>query len=120
MVEQLVSQKRETQQRHHAASHSCLTTMTQQFGPADDLAKSSLPPGWIQMWDNPGNRRFFFNTLNHHIQYDVNVVMEKGALAAVQTTQTEAEDLDYFNDPILHLVDRISVRSARSLILRTT
>jgi hypothetical protein len=67
--------------------------MTQQYGLTDDTVKDSLPLGWIQMWDNLGKRHYFFNTFDHDIQYNVNIVMEKGALAAADTN-TETEEFD--------------------------
>jgi hypothetical protein len=39
------------------------------------------------MWDNPGWRHYYFNTLDHDIQYDMVRVLEKGTLAAAAKTE---------------------------------
>jgi hypothetical protein len=60
---------------------------TQEFDVVAGKDEGILPPGWIQRWDNPGGRCYFFNTLDHDTQYDMVVVLEKGALPAEVKTE---------------------------------
>jgi hypothetical protein len=80
MVEQLVARQREMQQRHASAASAALrqSTMTQQYAQEEEEV---LPEGWIRMWDNPGKRHYYFNTVDHAIQYDRVKVLEIVALA---------------------------------------
>jgi hypothetical protein len=69
MVNQLVGRQDQMQKRHAAASlHQ--TTMTQQFALPPSAEIYSLPQGWQQMWDHPGRKEYFFNTVNHEITFD--------------------------------------------------
>jgi hypothetical protein len=77
------------QQWHHVASSYYQLMMMQEFDAIAGVDKGTLPPGWIKMWDNPGGRHYYFNTLDHDIQYDMVRVLEKGALAAAAAKTEE-------------------------------
>jgi hypothetical protein len=50
------------------------------------------------MWDDPGGRHYYFNTLDFGIQYDIVRVLEKGALAAAAI---KTEESSFNDEPIL-------------------
>ena len=81
MVEQLVARQREMQQRHATAKFQ-QSTMTQQFQAKPDEEEEQLPKGWQKMWDRPGGTHYYFNTLDHNIQYDIFAVHQIAAKAA--------------------------------------
>jgi hypothetical protein len=67
------------------------STMTQEFeAVANRLATvEPLPLGWIRIWDNPGGRHYFFNTVDHDIQKDLTHIHAKVALNAMKLTEEE-------------------------------
>jgi hypothetical protein len=98
MAQILVRKNKEMKER--AANTKCVNlrqaTMTQEFeAVADGAAKlEALPQGWIQIWDNPGGRYYFFNTVDHDIQHDLSLVHAKVALNALNAARAATEEQD--------------------------
>ena len=58
--------------------------MTQQFRAKPNEEQEQLPKGWQKMWDRPGGTHYYFNTLDHDIQYDIFAVHQIAAKAAAE------------------------------------
>ena len=100
MVQVLVSKNKEMRER--AASTKSINlrqaTMTQEFDRVADGAASiePLPKGWMRIWDNPGGRYYFYNTLDKDIHVDEASMHAKIALTAWKesTLPNENEETD--------------------------
>jgi hypothetical protein len=68
--------------------------MTQEFDSIVGAGKGTLPPGWIQIWNNPGGRHYYFNTLDFDIQYGMLRVLERDVLVAA-AAKTEESSFNY-------------------------
>jgi hypothetical protein len=94
----LVAKNKEMKERVAATKSMNLrqSTMTQEFEAVADRAATvePLPPGWIRIWDNPGGRHYFFNTVDHDIQKDLIHVHAKVALNAVRLTEEGKKESD--------------------------
>jgi hypothetical protein len=105
MAQILVRKNKEMKDR--AASTKSINlrqaTMTQEFDAVADRSENlePLPPGWIRIWDNPGGRYYFFNTVDHDIQHNLTRVHAKVALNALNVTRAEVEeDLQEIDDDV--------------------
>ena len=99
MVQVLVCKNKEMKER--AASTKSINlrqaTMTQEFDRVADGAASvkPLPKGWMRIWDNPGGRYYFYNTLDKDIHVDEASMHAKIALTAwKETLPNENEETD--------------------------
>jgi hypothetical protein len=105
MVEQLVARQREMAQRHEATATATYrqATMTQYA----EEEEEALPQGWIRMWDNPGKKHYYFNTIDHDIQYDRVKVLEIVALAS-QDTSSPGQDTTVRPDGVVSSYNTIT------------
>jgi hypothetical protein len=118
MAQVLVRKNKEMKDR--VANARCVNlrqaTMTQEFDSvADGAAKlEALPKGWIRIWDNPGGRYYFFNTVDHDIQHDLSLVHAKVALNALNAARAETEEQD--QDSEVDVPDAV-VSASRNVII---
>ena len=82
MVEQFIVRQPKMQQPCTDVTFQ-QSTMMQQFCAVLAMEEDNLPPqGWMRMWDNPVGWHYYFNTIDHDIQYDRVKVFEIAALEA--------------------------------------
>ena len=106
MAQILVRKNKEMKER--AASTKCINlrqaTMTQEFDAVADRTENleKLPAGWIRIWDNPGGKYYFFNTVDHDIQHNLSRVHAKVAFNVLNATEEEVdrESDDDVPDPV--------------------
>jgi hypothetical protein len=97
MAHMLVVKNREMKdcQAATARTNLCQSTMTQEFETvADQSSFETLPPDWIQLWDNKGNYPYYFNVADTNIQYDFVLVHAKIAMKVARLVEDKENKLD--------------------------
>ena len=92
MVEQLIARQHKMQQCHATALFQ-QSVMMQQFHTAAASENEILLQGWIRIWDNRGGRHYYFNTVDHDIQYDRVNVLEIAAMEAATESSLKDESV---------------------------
>ena len=105
-----------TEMRGRAANTKCINlrqaTMTHEFDAVADHSATiePLPPGYIQIWDNPGGKYYYYNKDNKDIHLDLAHVHAKVALDALNASNAErSEKEDQENENVPDAVASASV-----------